>query len=270
MRRSIVAPRDTLEMPRVRDGGRHDIPWDAELPALDADRRRRLASAWRWRMEQEHLAVGAFSLLAVELARVGCHSVVLSLVTRAAADEVRHADICRRLAEIHGGAPILGQLSGVHGFPDFEGASPEDAALYHIVEMCCLSETFTGVYFTEMLDRTTHPLGHTAVQSLLEDEIDHGRVGWAHLAAVRRAGGGASLSRVLPELVRMTVKPVMDDARRAPEGDDAVIDAHGYLGRDRGAAIYAETLFEVIFPGFEALGVDTEGARAVARDEGWR
>jgi hypothetical protein len=195
--------------------------------------------------------------------------VVLSLVTRAAADEVRHADICRRMAELHGRVTLPDHLRGVERFPDFEGASPEELALYHIVEMCCLSETFTGVYFTEMLERTTHPLGHTVVQSLLEDEIDHGRVGWAYLAEVRRAGGGASLSHVLPELVRMTVKPVMDEAREAPEGDDPLIDAHGYLGRDRGAEIYARTFFEVILPGFEALGVDTEGARRVARDEGW-
>lgn len=219
-------------------------------------------------MEQEHLAVAAFATLAIDLARVGCDSVVLSLVTRAAADEVRHADICRRLAAIHGGNPPA-RLAGIPELPRYPGASNEDVALFRLVEMCCLSETLTGVYFTRMLERTTDELAKACVQSLLEDEIDHGRVGWAHLAAVKKAGGGAALDVQLPELLRVTVKPVIDEARAEPEADDPVIEAHGYLGRTTGARLYEEGFAEVILPGFEALGVDVRGALSLARDEGW-
>ena len=55
--------------------------------------------------------------------------------------------------------------------------SPRDRVLLHVVEMCCMSETLTGVYFTEMLARTTDVVAREAIESLLEDEIDHGRVG---------------------------------------------------------------------------------------------
>jgi hypothetical protein len=247
----------------------HAIPWDDVPSSLDAGRRRLLGHAWRWRMEQEHLAVGAFSKLALELAAVGCDSVVLSLVTRSASDEVRHADVCRRLAEVHLGEALPARLAGVPRMPDTGDRSAEDAALLHVVEICCLSETFTSVYFTEMLERATHPLAHAVVQSLLRDEIDHGRVGWAYLAAVRQRGGAERLAEDLPALLAATVKPVIDEARAAPEGEDVDIEAHGYLVRDRGAAIYTKALRDVVLPGFETLGVDTEPARAFARAEGW-
>jgi hypothetical protein len=247
---------------------RRVIPWDAELPPLDEARRARLVFAWRWRMEQEHLAVGAFSELARDLAEVGCDSVVLSLVTRAAADEVRHADICRRVAEVHGRVALPSALRGAPQRGRYGGALDE-AVLFRVVEMCCLSETFTAAYFTEMLDHATHPLGRAVVQSLLEDEIDHGRVGWAYLASVRARGGLAPLGTKLPELVEATVKPVMDEARESPEGDDPATDAHGYLGRTRGADIYRRALRDVVLPGFDAIGIDTREARALAASAEW-
>ena len=41
---------------------------------------------------------GAFALLTQELAELGCEGAVLGLVARAASDEVRHAETCRRMA----------------------------------------------------------------------------------------------------------------------------------------------------------------------------
>jgi hypothetical protein len=50
--------------------------------------------------------------------------------------------------------------------------------------MCCLSETITGVYFTEMVGRATQPTARAALESSLEDEIDHGRIGCAARATL--------------------------------------------------------------------------------------
>ena len=79
---------------------KRDIDWDVLArdakadPALHA----KVAESWAYRAKQEHLAVGAFALITHELASVGCEPVVMSLVTRAANDEVRHAEICARMA----------------------------------------------------------------------------------------------------------------------------------------------------------------------------
>jgi hypothetical protein len=270
-RPSAAAPRDSLDLRAIRDGGRREIPWDAPIvPALDAEGSKRVGEAWRSRMEQEHLAVGAFSRLALDLAEVGCDSVVLALVTRAAADEVRHADLCRRVAVRHlGEDAVPARLRGLAGFASRPGLASADDVLLRVVEMCCLSETFTGAYFTEMIERTGHPMARAAVESLLEDEIDHGRVGWAYLAQVKRDGGGAALDRALPELLVATVKPVFDEAVQYPEKDDPRLEAHAYLSTAAARTIYARTLGDVILPGFDALGVATEKARSMARAEGW-
>ena len=68
------------------------------MAALPTGARAVIGCTWRERMRQEHLAVGAFSLLVQELAREGCPPVLLSLVTRAANDEVRHAEVRRQVA----------------------------------------------------------------------------------------------------------------------------------------------------------------------------
>src|SRR5437773_2319643 len=189
---------DLLE-PRARDGARRKIPWDdlAAIESLDPARRAKIGASWRERMKQEHLAVGAFARITLELAEVGSEPVVLSLVARAASDEVRHAEVCRRLAAgMLGGDNVPRRLRGVPRVPAHASASVAECALLHVVEMCCLSETFTGVYLTEMLARATNGAARGALESLLEDEIDHGRAGWAHLAAV--GGGEPGLMQELP------------------------------------------------------------------------
>jgi hypothetical protein len=258
--------RDSLDLSSLRDGSRREIPWDAELPPLDADRRARLVHAWTWRREQEHLAVGSFARLSYEAAAHGCEPATLALLTRAATDEVHHADVCRRVAEKHLASPLPTTMRGAPD-PDspLRGRATEETAralLLRIVETCCISETMTGAYFTEMLEVATHPLGRAVVLSLLEDEIDHGRVGWAYLAAARRDGVVNDLSAELPAAIERNVAFVFEDARDHPEPDDPKLDQHGYIGRDRAAEIYRHALKTIVLPGFEALDLDTRAARA--------
>lgn len=263
-----MSPRDSLDLPSLRDGSRRAIPWDAPIPALDPARRARLLHAWSWRREQEHLAVGAFCRIAFEAAAYGCEPATLALFTRAATDEVHHADVCRRMVEKHGGESLATTLK-LASVPAALAVRTADDLLLSIVETSCLSETFTGAYFTDMLEIATEPLARAVLLSLLEDEIDHGRVGWAYLASACRDGRGAVVEAALPNLVERTMAEVLDDAARAPEGDDPELDRHGYMGRTRGARVYRDALAQIVLPGFEALGIDTSPARAHAHSRGF-
>lgn len=244
-----------------------EIAWHelADAAAGDRARAERSALSWDHRAKQEHLAVGAFSLLAGELAERGCEPIVLALVTRAASDEVRHAETCARMAACLRGEtwrPV--KWRGVPNVPKHESAGPEARVLYHMVEMCCLSETFTGYCMAEMMARATHPVSRAVVQSLLEDEIDHGKVGWAYLA--ERAGEKTlgELSRVLPELATRAMKAGLSPAAAVPEDDDPLLERFAYLATSTVAALYRRAYDEVIAPGFEHLGVDTrETTRAI-------
>jgi hypothetical protein len=247
------------------------IAWEAlDTAGLSPDDRRAVGEPWRARQVQEHLAVGAFSQIAWEVAAHGGEPVVLDMLTRAASDEVRHTEICRRVAAIFlGGDAVPRRLRGAPRAPPHAGASGADRALYHVVEMCCLSETLTGVYLTEALAHTVHPTMRAVLESLLEDEIDHGRVGWAHLAACARGGSIEGLPEALPDMLDRTFGRIMRGLAATPEPDVASRQALGHLANDACAGLFARTLREVILPGFEALGVDLGPAQARIRAEGW-
>jgi hypothetical protein len=268
-------------VPASLGGARRAIAWEAlDASELDPPDRRAVGERWRARQIQEHLAVGAFAELAWEIAAHGGEPVVLAMLTRAASDEVRHAEICRRAAAIFLGEDAVPvRLRGTLSAPAYPEATPADRALHHVVEMCCLSETLTGVYLTETLAQTTHPTMRAVVESLLEDEIDHGRVGWAHLAAVireRSAQTGArpdvateGLSRALPDMLDRTVGRALRGVAAAPEPESLARSAVGHLANDACADLFRRTLREVILPGFELLGVDVAPAQARIRAEGW-
>jgi len=263
---------DVASLASTGGGARRTIAW-AELDAasLGAEGRRAVGATWRERMRQEHLAVGAFALLARELAEQGCDPVVLSLVTRAACDEVRHAEICRRFAvRLLGDDAVPARFKGLPRVPGHAGANAADRALLHVVEMCCLSETLTGVYFTEMLARTTDPVAREAIESLLEDEIDHGRVGWAYLAERTHERSAGALAAALPAMLDRTFRGVLGGAREAATRvDDARLETCAYLGPRVAADVYARALRDVILPGFEQLGVDLAPSRALLRERRW-
>lgn len=252
-------------------GARRDIAWERlDARALGPRGRAVVGASWRERMRQEHLAVGAFALLARELAEEGCSTVVLSLITRAASDEVRHAEICRRFAvALMGEREVPPRYRGLPRVPMHDGATRAERVLYHVVEMCCLSETLTGVYFTEMIARTTDPVAREAVESLLEDEVDHGRVGWAYLAERAREKRLGGLAKHLPAMLDRTFRPVLGAAARKGPADDVRLESCAYLGPRAGADVYRSALADVILPGFEEIGVDLGPARARIRERGW-
>jgi hypothetical protein len=269
----FTQPDDT--QPATLGGARRAIEWEAlDATAVDATERAVIGERWRARQGQEHLAVGAFSQLAWQVAAHGGEPVVLALLTRAASDEVRHAEICRRTAAIFlGEHAVPARLHGVPRTPPHAAASSRERTLYHVVEMCCLSETFTGVYFTEALAHTVHPTMRAILESLLEDEIDHGRVGWAHLASVARGEGGraamSALSIVLPDMLDRTIGRALRNAAANPEPDSASRRGLGHLANAPCIDLLKQTVREVILPGFEQAGVDLGPAHAVIRAHGW-
>jgi hypothetical protein len=251
-----------LELPRA-------VAWeDLDASALDPASRKVVGETWRERARQEHLAVGAFALLARELAEEGCDSIVLALVTKAAWDEVRHEVVCRKMAVgLLGDGAVPPRWRGVPKVPAHDGVAGKTRVLLHMVEMCCLSETITGVFFTEMLARATNPVARAAIASLLEDELDHGRVGWAYLGERKRDGALDGLAEALPAMLDRTIGRAL--APREGGREDPAMEAFGFLGNDTSRAMILRALHDVILPGFETVGVDTGAAVGMVRERGW-
>lgn len=269
-----MARASTVQRSRRRPSKVHrdveTVDWSRfETGRLAADKRARAGASWRLRMEQEFLAVGAFATLVHEVAAEGCDPVVLQILTRASSDEVRHAEICRRMAQGILDAELPTRWKGVPSIPKHATATASTRVLLHMVEMCCLSETLTGVFLTEMLSRMPAGSPRNAVESLLEDEIDHGRVGWAYLAARAQAKELAGLDAALPAMLERTVGHVMTYAATRPEADDPAMEAVGYLGLSASEAVYRRTLRDVILPGLDQCGVDVRRLSRLAAERGW-
>jgi len=277
MTRARAAKPEVRQAEAIQNLGGRPIRWDQwqhALGGLDDAARIQAGRSWLGRTKQEHLAVGAFAMLVTELAAEGCDPIVLSLLTRASSDEVRHTEICRKMAAgLLGDSEVPKRFRGLPSIPKHTGAPVEARNLCHVVEMCCLSETLTGVFLTEMLARI--PPGKAggtprmAVESLLEDEIDHGRVGWAFLAARARDRRLDGLAEALPSMLDRTMAWVFDWCREKPEEDRAELEAVGYLGSRASDAIFRRTLKSVILPGFEACDVDVRPAKEHAAARGW-
>jgi hypothetical protein len=247
---------------------RRVIEWGAsDAASLDETRRAIVAASWSARAKQEHLAVGAFALLTYQVAHHGGASQVLEILARATSDEHRHAEICAQLASLYAD-DVPRAWTGVPKVPLHAKLPGKERTLLHVVEMCCLNETFTGIGLTEMLERTTSPVARAAIESLLEDEIDHGRVGWAHASTACAAGWGRDvIAKGLPGILSRSIGPVVRVADRGPRRD-ATLEAHGFVDGEDAARIYREGLRDVVFPGFESLGIDVSAARAHAKSEG--
>jgi hypothetical protein len=229
----------------------------------------RVAESWNYRSKQEHLAAGGFSMLAHELADIGCDSRVMSLVTRAANDEVRHSELCARMwFALRGKTFIASRFQGTPNLPSYANEDPTTRAVLHAIEMCCLSETITSIAFTEMLSRTTHPVAHAVVQSLLTDEIDHGQVGWACVAD-HAARGFAAVEPHLPSIFGRVLRAGLKPAEINDASDDVSYERWAYLAPVTIASIYRHALDEVVLPGFAHFGIDTTGAMAALRRESW-
>ena len=226
-----------------------------------------VGASWLRRMEQEHLAVGAFAHVTAELAALGCQPAILELAARAVADELRHARLCREAAIAHLGADRVPAF--VRGAPELPAytADREQALVLLVTELCCISETLTGAFFTEMLERARTTEALALVRGLLTDEIDHGRIGWALLEDRRKRGMDlAFVAAALPGLLAHQCADVIVPTTIT---DDPVLEAHGYLGPAACAYVYRTALADIVLPGFDALGIDTSAARHHAVELGW-
>ena len=105
------------------------IPWaESTAPSLTPEQRERAAATWRARIAAEYLAVSTFSVLSMDLCAAGAPADILSLVHRAAIDEVRHAEYCCRLASIYSGKEES-PAGGLSDLPDDQAHEVEQDAV---------------------------------------------------------------------------------------------------------------------------------------------
>jgi hypothetical protein len=233
---------------------------DSLHPGSEEIVRARVAATWAFRTRAEIEATARFARMATELAETGASPVVVSGAAAASADELRHRDLCARLAARWGEPNALSHEPPRHRIGRSE-MDPRDRLLWEMVAVCCISETMNTSLMTRCMEVVRDEEIRATLRELLEDEVRHARLGWAHLAAERARGRGQFLGDVLPLMLEASVEPGFLEGTQPAPWTDALYD-YGELPSAELVRIYRDTMSLVIFPGLEAMGIDTTKGRA--------
>jgi len=120
----------------------------------------------------EAASVDAFQILAEELAAHGAPARLVRACERAAADEVRHAEVTARLARRHGARPRAPRV--VRG----PVRSLVEIALENAVEGC-VRETYGALEGLHQAAMAADPEVRAAMQRIARDESRHGALSWS-------------------------------------------------------------------------------------------
>jgi len=222
---------------------------------ISAEHRRAIAEHWRRRARSE-LEVGrAFAAMAPLLASRGADATVVRLLERGARDEQRHAALCMELASTYAGEPLEPPFIVDVPLPTFGERDPDLEIALLVSGMCCINETIATAWLSSCLSAATEPIAVAANRAHLRDEIDHARLGWAHLAsrAVSPEIRDALAAR-LPALLAANL-PGWEraDALLPDEG----IPEHGHPSTTTSRRVVHDAVRDVVLPGFAFVGVDS-------------
>lgn len=231
---------------------------DPLIDALDAPLRAAIGGEWQRRADVELSAAGLSALLLRGLLIDHAAPEVLELAANAVGEEARHARICQRVAERY----LARELPPPRARPVDDGVFGDAPAsinrLLSLVLHSCINETLATVCLREGLKRAESPTVKAATRELLQDDLKHARIGWAHLGSrFVDADAKAHVARALPTLLRLGKEGWLDEPRAPIDSP-----AHGVLGNARFPALFAAAVSELILPGFEHVGVDTRAARS--------
>jgi hypothetical protein len=209
-----------------------------------------IARVWAYRERVEHEAADQFTRLAEGLSAVGSDAKITALARRSALDEKRHAILCSTLArefdpEVEFDCPQLGVSLGPRHW------SVADQTLYAAVALCCVTETLSSALLIEMHGLSTHPLVRQTVHSILQDEITHSRIGWAHLAEQAQRTNVRWICEHLPSMVA----EAMGGELPLVKGGVDDLSAYGVLPRSKAHTIMVRAVREVVLPGLASFGI---------------
>lgn len=233
------------------------IPWQDPSPRALPDPLR-VATAKHWERRARSEAHVGQSLLALvpRVRAVGGSPVVLHWLEIAGRDEAVHSELCRRLAESYAGERVEPAEARPAQLPEFGCDDERLEVLLLIAGTCCINETLATAWLEANLAQSSAPIAQAANRIHLRDEIDHARLGWAHLASPAvdddlREALAECVPRLLAANVAVWIRP---DAFVPVEG----VPGHGVCAHADTIAVIDGALQEVVLPGFRHVGVRVE------------
>jgi hypothetical protein len=222
---------------------------DLTIARLSDGERRAVAEVWAGRAAAERTAAESFAVIGDDLAAVGAPAELIALARRAVDDELRHAELCRRVASAYRGAPLPPPAPLPLRVPVHAGAAPEVRRALHVVGMCCLNETTGSAFLEACLAEAHAPLARAALRALLSDEIDHARIGWGFLSSA------ASLRPAIAAWVPSLLEGNRRAWRERLRTGGGALAAHGCPTAARVDAALEGAERDLILPGLRRAGL---------------
>lgn len=228
---------------------------DPFIDALSPEGRATMATVWQERGNSELRVGSTFCAVTTQLIQHGGDEMVMTLLAQAMRDEVYHSQISVEMASRYrGGDPQWPGPQPTH-VPVFAPSEGKLRATLLVMTLCCINETVACGILEGQIAKVASPLSKAAAQTILSDEIDHARAGWAHLAS--RQVGPAILGELggwLPRLLSARLNELaVEDAPPYPGEEYQEL---GVLSRRERKVIVHTTLHEVMLPGFARAGID--------------
>ena len=190
----------------------------AELPEPD---RRAIGAVWLSRASAELTTASVTASVARALIELDAVTDVVVLAARAVSDEVRHSQLCHALAEAYLGQRLAPPRARQLEDASFGDAPQELNRLLLVVYHSCLNEGIATAILQENLRLAQAPAVRRVLHELLQDDVEHARIGWAHLAssavgAEARRHVGLALPALLRAVRKCLARPSRQPRRRPP------------------------------------------------------
>ena len=248
------------EMTNKRWGGRltsRPLPErDPALEALTDEQRAQLVAVWIGRAASERRVADAFETIHGALQSARTDSSLRGLAARAVDDELRHAELCRVVASRYAGRELDPPAPLTLVVPAHRGAPARLVATLHVLGHCAMNETFASAFLEASFAYADADaaLARAALREILSDEIDHARIGWAHLAQL----GDHQRAEVAPwigSLVYANLKMWRDTPRASVT--HPMLQRHGAPGAQVIESALIGAVRELILPGLARFRLST-------------
>jgi hypothetical protein len=231
---------------------------DVEIDRLSDQQRDELALIWLGRAASERRVADAFKVIHNALDDLGSSGELIALATRAVDDEYRHAELSRLVASRYAGQQLEPPARLELVVPEHPDAPARLRHTLHILGHCAMNETFASAFLDVSLNYARGSLASAALRALFSDEIDHARLGWAHLAELRESDR-SEIIPWLPALVHANLKMWRDTTRPYPT--DSLLHRHGAPPAEAVEQALLNAIRQLIIPGLEHFGLPTDVLR---------
>jgi hypothetical protein len=230
--------------------------------ALSDAERAVLGAMWAFRARGEHEIASRYADLAGRLRAGGAPATIAERVSAAGADEARHRALCAEMAARMRHPPLQFTADRLPRIAphDLDGGA---RLAYEMVALFCVTESINATLLLRSWQQSKDEATRAALHTLLADEVEHSRIGWAYLAS--QLEGRDEIALRLPIMLGAAIHEAGSDepflAARTPPAESPALVAHGLLGQAALRAVFLEAMNDVVLPGLDLCGVATGAAR---------